>query len=234
MGRDRRKRLTGAMLVLTLLVLELPFQAHAGKPAASKPERMGGGLYKWKDDKGRWHYSETLPQEQEYETLELNRHGRVVRELDLTRDPLKQKSAKERAEREKAEKQTALLRQRDDALLRTYTHEREIDEARERNIALPEQAIRGLEKRLSQAEASLQVLRKQGQEHEKNGEPIPAGLTEEIAADTDDIERIQRDIERYRKQIISIRDRYDDDKRRFRELKGASPDAASTAVPAVQ
>lgn len=207
--------------------------AYAGKSNSSTPKGdLPKGLYKWKDEKGRWHYSETLPQQQEYDTLELNRQGRVLRELDLQRDPNKQRATRHKAEREREEKQAAALRQRDDALLRTYTDEHEIDDARERNVALPEQAIRGLEKRLSQAEASRQVLHKQKQELEASGDPVPPGLHDDIAAETADIERIQGDIERYRKQIITIRERYDEDKRRFRELKGVEP--APTATPPSQ
>lgn len=222
-----------AALVLALFALDPLAAAQAGKStsSATKVERSGG-LYKWKDETGRWHYSETLPQEQEYETLELNRQGRLIRQLDLHRDPQKQRSAKEKADRAREEKQAAAMRQRDDALLRTYTDENEIDDARERNVALPEQAIRGLEKRLSQAEVSRQQLLKQQQDHEAAGEPVPPGLRDEIAAETAGMERIQRDIERYRKQIIAIRERYDDDKRRFRELKGIEP--AATAAPSAQ
>lgn len=202
--------------------------------APSKKVERSGRFYKWKDDKGRLHYSETLPQEQEFETLELNANGRVVRQIELHRDPLKQKLTKDRAERERDEKQAAALRQRDDALLKTYTQEQEIDDARERNIALPEQAIRGLEKRLSQAESSRAQLYKQALDLERASEPVPPGLREDIATEDADIARIKSDIERYRRQIISIRDRYDDDKRRFRELRGIGNEAASTSAPAVQ
>lgn len=210
--------------------------AFAQKPGVTPPKKVerAGRFYKWKDDKGRLHYSETLPQEQEFETLELNSNGRVVRQIELHRDPSKQKLTKDRAEREREEKLAATVRQRDDALLKTYTQEQEIDDARERNVALPEQAIRGLEKRLSQAESSRAHLYKQAVDLEKAGEPVPPGLREDIVAEDADIARIKNDIERYRRQIISIRDRYDDDKRRFRELRGIGTDTATTSAPAVQ
>lgn len=224
MGPGRLQRLASSALVLTLC---LPL---TGLEAQTKVERSGS-LYKWKDDKGRWHYSESLPQNQEFDTLELNKHGRVVREVELHRNPGQQKNAKEQLERARQEKQLAVQRQRDDALLRTYTDEREIDDSRERNIALPEQAIAGLQLRLSQSRASLQGLRKQTETYAARGEVVPPGLNEDIAEEKKEVQRIERDIERYEQQIVSIRERYDDDKRRFRELKGTKDEAPQAANP---
>ena len=229
MGRDRLTRLAGSLLVL---VLYLPQVSLAAQPAPGGKIERSGPLYKWKDDKGRWHYSETLPQEQEFDTLELNKNGRVVRQVELNRNPTRQ-TTNEKTERERQEKHQAfLMRQRDEALLKTYTDEREIDESRDRNVSIPEQAIKGLEVRLAQSKESLEVLHKQAEELGKRGEKRHAGLDEDIHEQKKDIARIERDVERYEKQIVAIRDKYEEDKRRFRELKGTTA-AAPASAPAL-
>ncbi len=181
-------------------------------------ERIGGSLYRWVDGRGVVHYSETLPQEQEFDTAELNKQGRVLRQLDLQQTPEERRTAIEKAERERQEReQNFSQKRRDQALLDTYTEEREIDESRDRNIAIPAQAIKGLEIRLEKSRQSLDALMKQADHYTKA--PRPEGLDEDIQDQKKDIARIEYDIKRYQEQTAAIREKYGEDKRRFRELK---------------
>ncbi|MFN0314280.1 MAG: DUF4124 domain-containing protein [Burkholderiales bacterium] len=201
--------------------LLLPAISIAAQPSSgTKVERIGGSMYRWVDNRGVVHYSEILPQEQEFETTELNKQGRMVRRVE-TPVLINKKAAAEKAERERQEKERQFLQnRRDESLLNTYTEEREIDDSRDRNIAIPTQAIKGLELRLEQSRASLEAFMKQTEQYTSKGNPVPNWLQEDIQDQKKDMARIEQDIQRYREQIIAIRDKYDEDKKRFRELKG--------------
>ena len=169
------------------------------------------------------HYSEALPQEQEFDTSELNKQGRVLRQIDLQQTPEERRAAKEKAERERQEKERNFLKKRrDQALLDTYTEEREIDDSRDRNLAIPAQAIKGLELRLEKSRQSLDEFLKQGEHYNNKGVARPESLEEDILNQKKDIARIENDIRRYQEQMTAIREKYEEDKIRFRELKGQS------------
>jgi chromosome segregation ATPase len=202
-------------------MLLLPAISVAAQPApGSKVERIGGSLYRWVDNRGVVHYSEFLPQEQEFDTTELNKQGRTVRRVE-TPVLINKKAAAEKAELERQEKERQFQqKRRDESLLNTYTEEREIDDSRDRNIAIPTQAIKGLQLRLEKSRASLDAFMKQTEQYTSKGNPVPNWLEEDIQDQKKDMARIDQDIQRYQKQIIAIREKYDEDKKRFRELKG--------------
>lgn len=104
-----------------------PAISLAAQPSSgTKVERIGGSLYRWVDNNGVVHYSEILPQEQEFDTTELNRQGRIVRRVE-TPVLMNKKAAAEKAERGRQEKERQFLQnRRDESLLNTYTEEREI------------------------------------------------------------------------------------------------------------
>ncbi|MSQ59288.1 MAG: hypothetical protein EXR36_06480 [Betaproteobacteria bacterium] len=66
---------------------------------------------------------------------------------------------------------------------------------------------------------------KQTEQYAGKGNPVPNWLEEDIQDQKKDIARIEQDIQRYRDQITAIREKYDEDKKRFRELKGLSAQA---------
>ncbi len=165
------------------------------------------------------HYSETMPQEQNFDTTQMNKQGRVIRQLEKA--PLDRQVASEKTDRERQQKQqSAEQKRRDDALIKTYTDVLEIDAARERNIALPFQAIEGLKVQREKVMESLNVLASQADAYDKQSKPRPPGLTEDIQDKRRQMTRIAGDIKRYEGQVTLIRNKYDEDKRRFIEIKG--------------
>jgi hypothetical protein len=219
-------QLAGLALVLSLLV-PAPSDAEPKRPAeGGKGERVGA-LYRWVDERGVVHYSEALPQEQTHDTTELNKQGRVVRQLDGVQTPEMRRAASERLELERLEKQKAFeQKRRDEALLNTYTEEREIDDARDRNIEIPAQAIKGLEHRLQKVREILAESLRHEDDYARRGEEAPENLDEEIQDKKREIARIEYDIKRYQEQMLAIRVKYNGDKLRFRELKGLATPAS--------
>lgn len=179
-------------------------------------------LYKWVDKDGTTHYGETIPPEYaDRETKKLEK-GRLV-DRKSTFDSLKTKSTKEDAPADKAALEA---RRRDDALLNSYTNEKEIDLARDRNLLQVEARINSYATVLKSAQASLDDLHKESEARTKNGQKIPQSLTEDIAAAEARVEKLKKDLEASQKESDAVKARYEADKRRFRELKGTPSDSS--------
>jgi hypothetical protein len=177
-------------------------------------------IYKWVDEKGVTHYGEAIPPEyKDQAAAELTKRGVTVRKWDATATPEQRKAVEDKAILEREERQRAFeQRRRDMALVNTYTSVKEIDDARERTVQLPQQAIRGLEPRLRKAQEGLLAAQRQVAEVTKSGKPISEGLEQDVADRKADVDGIKADIERHQAQILAIKAKYDSDKRRYLEL----------------
>jgi len=191
--------------------------APTKKTAASQP---AGRIYKWVDEQGVTHYGQSIPPEyRDQGGAEMSKGGMTVRRIDPLSTPEQRKAAEDKARREKDEQKRVFeQRRRDTALLNTYTSPREIDDARDRNLALPVQAIRGLEPRVKRAEERLAALQSRADGLEDSGKPVPDHLQEDIAEQKVELEGLHADIERHRSQIKAIQTRFDQDKQRYVEL----------------
>ena len=92
-------------------------------------------LYKWVDNKGETHYGEAIPPEYaDRDSVQFDDKGRVIKRTEkLTRE---ERRAKEEAEAKIKTDEAAAFEQRrkDKMLLNTYSSEKEIDLARDRNL----------------------------------------------------------------------------------------------------
>lgn len=179
-------------------------------------------LYKWVDENGTTHYGETIPPEYANRDTKKLEKGRLVDHKD-TFDSIKAKSATEETPADKAALEA---RRRDDALLNSYTTEKEIDLARDRNLLQVEARINSYATVLKSAQASLDDLHKERDARTKNGQKIPQSLTDDIAAAESRIEKLKKDLEASQKESDAVKARYEADKRRFRELKGTPSDSS--------
>jgi hypothetical protein len=195
------------MLTVTLAL------ATSGASAAAK-------LYKWVDEKGQIHYSQSMPPEyKDKSSTELDRSGRVLKKNDAAPPPETVRLDEEGIARKRVEeKRLYEQRRRDSALINTYTTEAEIDVARDRNLMLPTQAIKGIEPRLKAAWARLEALKKQTEPYEKAAKPVPEALKEDIATEEREVAQFEGELRAKQTEATHIRERYEADKRRFREL----------------
>jgi len=182
--------------------------AHAGK------------LYKWTDEKGVVHYSETLPADaKDRSNTEIDKKGRELRKNDaaLSADQIKAiENDKER--RKSEEKQLAEQKRRDNALLNTYTTEAEIDSARDRAIAGATQSMQAIEARLKSTRGKIDAIRKQSADWKTKGKPVPDSLKDELAAAERDEAKIAADLKAKETEVQNLRHKYELDKARFVEL----------------
>jgi uncharacterized coiled-coil protein SlyX len=171
------------------------------------------------------HYGQAIPMEyRDQGGAEMNKRGLTVRHIDPVATPEQRQAAEDKARRDKEEQKRMFeQRRRDTALLNTYTSSREIDDARERNLALPVQAIRGLEPRMKKSEERLAELESRAANLEKAGKAVPEHLNEEIADQKLELDGMRADIGRHQSQIEAIRARFENDKQRYIELTQLTP-----------
>jgi hypothetical protein len=198
--------------MVLLLGLALAF-ALADAAVAAK-------IYKWTDEKGVTHYGESIPPEyKDHAAAEMNTQGVTVRRWDSAAKPEQPKTTEENAAHQREEKQRAFeQRRRDMALVNTYTSPKEIDDARDRTLQLPIQAIHTLDPRLKKAQDKLSALQQQAAALTKAGKPVPDGLGQDVAEQKAEVDSIKAEADRYQAQIQAVKTKYEEDKKRYLEL----------------
>ncbi len=183
-------------------------------------------MYRWVDSNGRVHYSDTMPPDQAGKGhKELDRKGRVVNEVEKARNTEEDRRRAEAARRQAEEEQRQALEQarRDKALLTSYTSEEEIDLVRDRALELEKLQIDSLQARMKNAKEKLDYANGEIKSHTGPGKKVPPNLLqmkEEAEVDQAQISEMLRQREN---SLEEIRQKYESDKLRFRELKHRSP-----------
>jgi hypothetical protein len=167
---------------------------------------------------GRKHYGQTMPQACLGLPLELiNKQGLVVKRIDPEGDE-KARLAKE-AQAEKKREMDAMQRdamRRNQALLATYTSEKDIEEARAREL-------REHQKQVQEVQTRIDDIKKRQSRFEKDlalyqeaakGAP-PARLKEEVTNAEIDLKAQQGLLEAKKKEAATINSRYDEDRKRY-------------------
>jgi hypothetical protein len=184
-------------------------------PAAAQ-QRM----YKCVDAKGNVYYTQVPPAQcLGRETQELNKSGMVIRRNKpasvLTPE---QQRAQEAAGKKKIEEkeQAKEERRKNLALLNTYPSENDIDDARARALREAQGAIADTEKHILEAQKRKKDLEKEKEFYLKK--PLPAKLKRSITDNEIEIKNQTGLLEVKKKEIDKINAKYDEDKRRYREL----------------
>jgi hypothetical protein len=173
-------------------------------------------LYKWVDDKGETHYGEVVPPEYaNKDKVQFDDKGRVIKEK-------KSEEETNSPEGKTAEQKAALeQRRKDKALLNTYSNEKEIDLARDRNLQQVEARINSIQLLQQSAQESLKGFRKEASTIAA-GKQIPASLQADITAAENRIARLKQDLDEANAKAVSVKASFEADKVRYRELTGGS------------
>jgi hypothetical protein len=169
-------------------------------------------LYKWVDEKGETHYGEVIPPEYaDKNRVQFDDKGRVIKEKQPE------------GETNKTAEQKAVLEQRrkDKALLNTYSNEKEIDLARDRNLQQVEARINSIHLLQQSAQESLDNFRKEANAITA-GKQIPASLQADIAAAENKVAKLKQELDAANEKAASVKANFEADKMRFRELTGSS------------
>jgi len=192
--------------------------------AASAPAQT---LYKCKDSKGKTYYTQTPPTEcLGKEMDELSQQGRVVKKREAAMTP-EQMAAREAEEKRKKEEEERAKeeRRKNQALLNTYSSEKDIEDGRQRALKQSEQATKEIEKRIAETQKRAQVLAAEKEFYVKK--PMPKKLQDDVRNNEMDLKTQQEALAAKKKELGEINAKYDEDKRRYLELTGAKPKAAT-------
>jgi hypothetical protein len=169
---------------------------------------------------GKKYYSSTIPRQCIGRPVEqLNRQGLVVRRIDPEGDEkARAEKAAALAKKRELEAEQREERRRNQALLATYTSEKDIDEARARALSDNHKASREVETRIEAARK-----RRAGYDKELEfykGSTPPAKLAEDVQSIEMEIKANEELLAVKKKEVTHINARYDEDKKRYRELVG--------------
>jgi chromosome segregation ATPase len=176
------------------------------------------------DEKGVTHYGETLPPEYANRDTKLLDKGHVTDRKE-TFDSDKLNSTKKETVADKAALET---RRHDEALLNSYSNEKEIDLARDRNLLQIEARINSYNTLIKSAQDSLTDLHREAESRTKLGRKVPQSLSDDIASSEARIAKLQLDLAANQKEMDAVKARYDADKQHYRELKGRSPGSTNS------
>lgn len=195
----------------------------AGPAAAQK-------LYKYTDPAtGKTMYTERLPADAAGKANEqLNRQGTVVRRESAAPTP-EELAAREADRKRKLDEEAAAReeKRKNQALLNTYASEKDIDEARARALQVNDEAIKDAEQKLAEAQKRQKQLAGEAEFFQKK--PMPTQLKLDIQNNQNELKAHGDLLDAKRKDTAAINAKYDEDKRRYRELlKGG---AVATAAP---
>ena len=173
---------------------------------------------------GKKYYGQSVPPQCLGQPVEeLNAQGMVVKRYDAAASAAERE--KKLAEEEERKKREAISKEegrRNRALLATYTSEKDIDQARARALKENEAAVKDIEKRIGGLQARLTDLKKELDFYSGKNKP-PAKLGHDIQSAEFDIKTQQDLMATKQREVATINQRYDDDKKRYIDLtKGAA------------
>ena len=185
--------------------------------------------YKWVDENGKVQYGDRIPpQYQNKASEELNKRGIVTKKTAAALTPEQQKAKDDEAARLKIEKQKEDEQKRlDTALLSTFTSEKEIDLKRDRELQVIEAGKEPVRISLKSVSERIEELSKAPPPPKKGADPKAKPKPDPNAArNADELAKLQAEKQRMEQQLVekdkdmaAIRVRYDEQKKRFAELK---------------
>lgn len=201
-----------AATALMLAPLAAPHFAHA-QPKDQYTYRCTGA-------DGKRHYGQTLPQACLGRPLELiNKQGLVVKRIDHEAEE-KARLAKEADAEKQREAETAQkdAMRRNQALLATYTSEKDIEDSRARDLREHQKQVQEVQGRIDEIKKRQARFQKDLAVYQEasKGAP-PARLQEEITNAEIDLKAQQGLLDAKKKEAASINTRYDEDRRRYQQ-----------------
>ena len=198
--------------IMTCMLLALASNTWAA--TESKP--ASGKIMKWVDEQGVTHYGDTLPPQYSGRQSSINARG-----LPQAETPGTSPAGDTGKESEQA--------RRDRTLQAVYSSEQEIDLARDRNLQMDQAMLEGLEQRKISALGRMQELKKEEAGYLKRGKALPEELRKDLKQAAQDIGKIDEQIAERKQHMDTMRLRFENDKKRFTELKTGVPASENTS-----
>jgi hypothetical protein len=196
----------------------------------SAPCLQAGKLYKWVDETGQVRYGDRIPPEYAKKSNEtLNKQG-VVIDTKAAAKTKQQIAEEKRLARLKAEEERKRQEQahRDRILLDTFTNEDEMILTRDGKIQAIEAEIRLTKSRTEKIKKRLQQQKLKAANLERSGKAVPPELQRQIHEARRQIRGNSSYIANRRKAQQAIGEKFELDIERFRKLKMAEAEEATS------
>ena len=195
-------------ITIALMLLMSSITSSWAAPEAGKAKIM-----KWVDEHGVTHYGDTVPPQYAGKQSSINARGLPQN------DPVTDTSSSKESEQSR----------RDRTLQAVYSSDQEIDLARERNMQMDQVMLESLEQHKINVTSRLQELGQAQSSYTKRGKPVPEEIKADHKTATLHLDRINEQIAERKQHMDATRQRFENDKKRFIELKSNSP--ASDSQP---
>lgn len=218
-----------------LLIALLPAALLLATGVAQAQSKGSGKIICWKDKSGKvvGCGDKVPPEYQDSATKELNQRGVTIRQSDAALTAEQRKAQQAEAERKQAEDQKREEQRRSDkAILDTFTTEKEIDLKRARDAQQLELSLETLQTNLKNANDRQAEGRARIEQFRKNQKPVPPAVQAEFDRSEGDKAKIESQIAQKRKDVAALNQKYDEIKKRFAELTGASAKPTPQPAPA--
>lgn len=196
--------------VMPFLLLYLLCLLCSVPPAAAEGAKR---IVKWKDEHGVTHYGDSIPpQYVDRDNALMNSQGIIIQQ---NKPSAQQDKEAEAAKQEQAKK--------DRALLGTFSNAEEIDLTRDRNLEPELLAMKNLQQDRAVAQKKADKSKAAAEAFLKSKKTVPAWLVSQQQTNNDDLVKINTQIHARQQTIDSIRKRFEEDKKRYLELKNKAP-----------
>ena len=191
-----------------------------------------GQTYRCVGTDGKKYYEQVMPPQCIGQKIDiLNSQGQVIRRIDPQGDE-KQREAKEAEALKKREEDKVAReeRRRNNALLATYTSEKDIEDARARALVENDKAIKqvkarivDIKKRQVAFEKEMEFYREGAPDSKKKGAAAkgpkpPAKLLDDIRNAEVDLKAQEQLLDAKQREVDGINAKYDEDKKRYVDL----------------
>jgi hypothetical protein len=191
------------------------------------PAAAQGKIVCWKDKAGKvvGCGDKVPPEFQSSATKELDARGVTRKTTESVEEASQRKVREQEAARVRAEEDRRILDQKrqDTALLETYSNEKEIDLKRDRDLSNIDLQMEQLNTSLKGATQRYNDAKSRAEATEKNKKAPSQALKDELARAMSDKQRLEQNLANKQKEKDELRNRYAEYKRRFNELRSASP-----------
>lgn len=189
------------------------------------PFTVGAKTYCCTDKNGSRYCGDSVPEQCGNRAYREIGRGGIVRNVaaPLTPEQKAQREAEE-ARKKEEDRLAADQRRKDQALLETYGSEKDIDGVRDRSLADLETASTQARVKHTAALQRKQQLDRELEFYVKK--PVPAALKAQIKETDTEIEAQKKALDDKAREIDAIRAKFEEDRRRYRELTGSGKPVA--------
>ena len=179
-------------------------------------------LHKWVDEDGVTHYGDRVPAKYlQQQRSVLNEQGITVKKLKSVEELEAEEAEKQKLQADTKEKMIAERKKalRDRVLLETFTTERDILISRDARVDAINSHIQLTETIIKDHERKLAELKKRIDSLEKAGKEVPENMRKEVVSVSRQLETNYQYVENKTTERQGIMADFDEDIKRFRELK---------------